>query len=102
MTSYSHPSDNVKDMFNVIGMFPLEGMLETYGEDRQDDVWRAKSGWFYEWLLGRHTSIYYLPNPRRKVMNARRSTSRMSICPSGTTRRKSNCGSRSTACSRMP
>ena len=51
--------DNVKDMFNVIGMFPLEGMLETYGEDRQDDVWRAKSGWYYEWLLGRHTSIYY-------------------------------------------
>ncbi len=51
--------DNVKDMFNAIGMFPLEGMLETYGEDRQDDVWRAKTGWFYEWLLGRHTSIYY-------------------------------------------
>jgi hypothetical protein len=51
--------DNVKDMFNVIGMFPLEGMLETYGEDGQDDVWRAKTGWFYEWLLGRHTSIYY-------------------------------------------
>ncbi len=52
---------NVKDMFQSIGLFPLEGLLETWGEGGQKDGWQESAAWYYQFLLGRHTSIYSDP-----------------------------------------
>jgi len=55
--------DNVKDMFNLIGSFPLEGSLATFGADGVGpDAWQTNVGWYYSFLLARHTSLYSKPN----------------------------------------
>ena len=54
--------DDVRDLFAAIGMFPLEGMLSTWGEDgNAAAAWRDSPLWYYQFLLARHTSIYSWP-----------------------------------------
>ena len=52
--------DNVKDLFDSVGLFPLEGMAATWGEGGQS-AWEDSPLWFYQFLLARHTSIYSWP-----------------------------------------
>jgi hypothetical protein len=52
--------DNVTDLFDCIGLFPLEGLAATWGEDC-DQSWFDNPNWFYQFLLARHTSIYSFP-----------------------------------------
>ena len=54
--------DDVRDLFADIGMFPLEGMLSTWGEDgNAGAAWKDSPLWYYQFLLARHTSIYSWP-----------------------------------------
>jgi hypothetical protein len=54
--------DDVRDLFADVGMFPLEGMLSTWGEDgNAAAAWRDSPLWYYQFLLARHTSIYSWP-----------------------------------------
>lgn len=54
--------DDVRDLFAAVGMFPLEGLLSTWGEDRNSDAaWKDSPLWYYQFLLARHTSIYSWP-----------------------------------------
>jgi hypothetical protein len=54
--------DDVRDLFADIGMFPLEGMLSTWGEDGNiRAAWKDSPLWYYQFLLARHTSIYSWP-----------------------------------------
>lgn len=55
-------SDDVRDLFACVGMFPLEGMLSTWGEDGNiGAAWKDSPMWYYQFLLARHTSIYSWP-----------------------------------------
>jgi hypothetical protein len=52
----------VRDLFADVGMFPLEGMLSTWGEDgNAGAAWKDSPLWYYQFLLARHTSIYSWP-----------------------------------------
>lgn len=54
--------DDVRDLFAAVGMFPLEGMLSTWGEDgNADAAWKDSPLWYYQFLLARHTSLYSWP-----------------------------------------
>jgi hypothetical protein len=54
--------DDVRDLFADVGMFPLEGMLSTWGEDgNAGAAWKDSPLWYYQFLLARHTSIYSWP-----------------------------------------
>lgn len=54
--------DDVRDLFADVGMFPLEGMLSTWGEDNNmAAAWKNSPLWYYQFLLARHTSIYSWP-----------------------------------------
>ncbi len=54
--------DDVRDLFNFHGLFPLEGMLSTCGADRPDAFsWQDSPLWYYQFLLARHTMIYSRP-----------------------------------------
>ncbi|MCX6873739.1 MAG: hypothetical protein NTW21_08020 [Verrucomicrobia bacterium] len=58
----SEYADDVRDMFAAVGLFPLEGMLSTHGEDGiRPDSWQDSPLWFYQFLLARHTMIYSWP-----------------------------------------
>lgn len=55
-------SDDVRDLFASVGMFPVEGMLSTWGEDGNiNAAWKDSPMWYYQFLLARHTSIYSWP-----------------------------------------
>ena len=54
--------DDVRDLIAAVGMFPLEGMLSTWGEDgNAAAAWKDSPLWYYQFLLARHTSIYSWP-----------------------------------------
>ena len=54
--------DDVRDLFADVGMFPLEGMLSTWGEDgNAGAAWKDSPLWYYQFLLAHHTSIYSWP-----------------------------------------
>jgi len=54
--------DDVRDMFDCLGMFPLEGLLSTWGEKGAGNDWFDSPRWYYQFLLARHTSIYSMPS----------------------------------------
>jgi hypothetical protein len=55
--------DDVRDLFDCVGLFPLEGMLSTWGEDKLGPhAWQDSPRWYYQFLLARHTSIYSRPD----------------------------------------
>jgi len=56
-------ADDVRDLFADFGLFPLEGMLSTHGEDglKGDNGWQDSPLWYYQFLLARHTMIYSWP-----------------------------------------
>ena len=54
--------DDVRDLFDCHGLFPLEGLLSTWGEDRiSASSWQDSPLWYYQFLLARHTMIYSRP-----------------------------------------
>lgn len=54
--------DDVRDLFAAVGMFPLEGLLSTWGEDgNAQAAWKDSPLWYYQFLLAHHTSIYSWP-----------------------------------------
>jgi hypothetical protein len=58
----SEYADDVRDLFAAFGLFPLEGMLSTHGEDGiRADSWQDSPLWYYQFLLARHTMIYSWP-----------------------------------------
>ena len=54
--------DDVRDLFDCVGLFPLDGMLSTWGEDAGPQAWQDTPLWYYQFLLARHTSIYSMPD----------------------------------------
>jgi hypothetical protein len=58
----SEYADDVRDLFAAVGLFPLEGMLSTHGEDGVSaSAWQDSPVWYYQFLLARHTMIYSWP-----------------------------------------
>ena len=58
----SEYADDVRNLFAAVGLFPLEGMLSTHGEDRMTAAsWQDSPLWYYQFLLARHTMIYSWP-----------------------------------------
>jgi hypothetical protein len=53
--------DDVLDLFDCVGQFPLEGMLSTWGENGSPNAWKDSPLWYYQFLLARHTTIYSMP-----------------------------------------
>lgn len=54
--------DDVRDLFDCVGLLPLEGTLSTWGGDGiTADSWQDSPLWYYQFLLARHTSIYSWP-----------------------------------------
>lgn len=54
--------DDVRDLFDCHGLFPLEGLLSTWGEDGiGTSAWQDSPLWYYQFLLARHTMIYSRP-----------------------------------------
>jgi hypothetical protein len=56
--------DDLRDLFDCVGLFPLEGMLSTWGADADDwaHAWQDSPQWYYQFLLARHTSLYNPPD----------------------------------------
>ncbi|MCX6878164.1 MAG: GH36 C-terminal domain-containing protein [Verrucomicrobia bacterium] len=53
--------DDVRDLLDCVGTFPLEGLLSTWGEDGSATAWQDTPLWYYQFLLARHTTIYPWP-----------------------------------------
>lgn len=54
--------DDVRDLFDCVGLIPLEGTLSTWGGDGiAADSWQDSPRWYYQFLLARHTSVYSWP-----------------------------------------
>jgi len=54
--------DDVRDLFDCVGLIPLEGTLSTWGGDGiTADSWQDSPRWYYQFLLARHTSVYSWP-----------------------------------------
>lgn len=58
--------DNVQDLFDSIGLFPLEGLCASWG-----DMWLDSPNWYYQFLLARHNDIYSWPGGWSKESIAR-------------------------------
>jgi hypothetical protein len=54
--------DDVRDLYDCVGLFPLEGLLSTWGEDGGAQAWQGTPLWYYQFLLARHTSTYSMPD----------------------------------------
>jgi len=54
--------DDVRDLFDCVGLFPLEGLLSTWGEDGSAQAWQDAPLWYYQFLLARHTTTYSMPD----------------------------------------
>jgi hypothetical protein len=55
-------ADDVRDLFDSVGNFPIEGELSTFGGDGDTPIaWQDSPLWYYQFLLARHTSIYSWP-----------------------------------------
>ena len=51
--------DHVRDLFDSIGLFPLEGLAATY--EVRHRQWQDSPNWYYQLLLARHASFYVWP-----------------------------------------
>jgi len=54
--------NSLLDMFGYFGIFPTEGMLDTWGSWSVDvNNWTDSMGWYYQFLLSRHVTVYFDP-----------------------------------------
>jgi hypothetical protein len=67
-------SHYLKDLFNCVGLFPLEACLEDWGGDGQRDAWQETPEWYYQFFLVRHVSVYADPStwPKEGIARMRR------------------------------